>query len=219
MTPTTTRCVRAYAGPALAAALSLLAVAGARAQAPAPTEGATSSMTRAAGMALRDGALAPGMLTVRVVRGAFDRNAANETVQIEIAGRIDRAVTGADGRAQFAHLPIGATVQATAVVDGEALASERFEMAAESGIRVLLIAGEGSATASGIPVETAPPSATDAAPIAVTGAPAPAGAAREDPAVLGIRAAFALATAAALALVVFGRYGWRPGRPRRTPEA
>ena len=72
--------VRAPLLAALAAAA--LVAPEARAQTP-PAEGGAPAM-RAAGMALRDGALAPGMLTVRVVRGSFDRNAANETVQIDV---------------------------------------------------------------------------------------------------------------------------------------
>jgi len=189
-----------------------------RAQTPATETGAPAM--RAAGMALRDGALAPGMLTVRVVRGSFDRNAANETVQIDVGGRIERVTTGADGRAQFAHLPIGAVVQATAVVDGEALLSERFEMAAESGIRVLLIAGEGAASAGGVPTLPAPQPVPGAEAAAGGIAVQPLVASSSDDAVVaGIQVAFATTTVFALALVVFGKFGWRPWRPRRTPGA
>ena len=193
-------------------------VPSALAQTPA-TETSAPAM-RAAGMALRDGALAPGMLTVRVVRGSFDRNAANETVQIDVGGRIERATTDAGGRAQFAHLPIGAAVQATAVVDGEALLSERFEMAAESGIRVLLIAGEGAASAGGIPTLPVPQPGPGVEPAAGGAAAQPQAASIPDDAiVIGIRVAFVMATAFALAFVVFGKYGWRPWGSRRRPEA
>ena len=201
----------------LAAALCIVTAAGIHAQAPTAGGEVPPAMQKAAGMALRDGALAPGMLTVRVVRGSFDRNAANETVRLDVGGRIERAVTGPDGRAQFAHLPIGSSVQATAVVDGQALASERFDMAADSGIRVLLIAGEGNATASGIPSGAAP--VTNEMPAPVASAPPAGTAAAEDSTVVGIRVAFAMATAVALALVVFGKYGWRPGRFSRRPDA
>jgi hypothetical protein len=200
----------------LAVAAALLTAPAAGAQ--TVTGDAGASATRAAGMALRDGALAPGMLTVRVVRGSFDRNAADQVVQIDVGGRVERATTGADGRAQFAHLPIGATVQATAVVDGEALLSERFEMAAESGIRVLLIAGEGDATASGTPPDSTPAAAVGATPVAAdTERERDDASGPDDRVVLGIRVAFTMATAFALGLVVFGKYGWRPWRSRRPP--
>ncbi|HET9010990.1 MAG TPA: hypothetical protein VFN38_04210 [Gemmatimonadaceae bacterium] len=201
----------------LAAAATLVAP---DAAAQTPSTGAGAPAMRAAGMALRDGALAPGMLTVRVVRGSFDRNAANETVQVDVDGRLESATTDAGGRAQFAHLPIGASVQATAVVDGEPLVSERFAMAAESGIRVLLIAGAGAASASGIPTLPVPEAApgADAAAGGSAAQPQPA-ASPDDATVTGIRVAFVMTTVFALALVVFGKYGWRPWRPRRTPEA
>jgi hypothetical protein len=111
-------------------------------------------------------------------------------------------------------------VQATAVVDGEALVSERFVMAAESGIRVLLIAGEGAASASGIPALPAPEAApaTDGA-AGGNAVPSQPASSPDDAVVAGIRVVFVMMTVFALALVVFGKYGWRPWRPRRTPEA
>ena len=209
--------IRVRAPLLVALAAAALVAPEARAQTPA-AEGGAPAM-RAAGMALRDGALAPGMLTVRVVRGSFDRNVANQIVQIDVSGRIERATTDAAGRAQFAHLPIGAAVQATAIVDGEALSSERFDMAAESGIRVLLIAGEGAASAGGIPTLPVPhPGPGEPAAGAAADQPQ-AASIPDDAVVIGIRVAFVMATAFALALVVFGKYGWRPWRPRRRPEA
>jgi len=115
------------------------------------------TMVRAAGMPLNDGALAPGMLTVRVVEGAFTRNLAEQAVEVQVTGgKTERAMTGADGRAQFAHLPIGAEVRIVALVGDERLESEKFAMPSESGVRLLLVAGSGPATtvASGSPDST-----------------------------------------------------------------
>ena len=114
-------------------------------------------MVRAAGMPLNDGALAPGMLTVRVVEGAFVRDIANQLVELEIAGgKIESGRTGPDGRAQFAHVPVGARVRATVSVDGERLESESFEMPTESGVRLLLVASANAgAPASGNTATTA----------------------------------------------------------------
>ena len=119
-------------------------------------DSAAVQMVRAAGMPLNDGALAPGILTVRVVEGAFTRDIANQVVEVEFAGgKIESAQTGPDGRAQFAHLPIGARIRAWATVDGERLESDRFEMPGQSGVRVLLVAG--SDAGASVTASTAPP--------------------------------------------------------------
>ena len=103
-------------------------------------------MVRAAGMPLTDGSLAPGMLTVRVVEGAFTRNLDGHIVALEVSGgRIETARTGPDGRAQFAHLPPGSRVRAKATVGEERLESEEFEIPTGAGVRVLLVAGSGAA--------------------------------------------------------------------------
>ncbi len=112
-------------------------------------------VARAAGMPLRDGSLPPGMLTVRVVNGSFSNNVTDVAVSVTVAGgKIERATTGADGRAQFAHLPVGGTVQATAVTGVGALVSDPFDMPAESGVRLLLVIGDGPVTATGVPPGT-----------------------------------------------------------------
>jgi hypothetical protein len=123
------------------------------------SDSAATQMVRAAGMPLNDGGLAPGILTVRVVEGAFTRDIANQVVEIEVAGgKVASARTAADGRAQFAHLPVGARVRAWAVVGGERLESDNFDMPAQSGVRVLLVAGAGA----GAPVAESPAPALDA---------------------------------------------------------
>jgi hypothetical protein len=131
--------------------------------APDPAPGSTHTMVRAAGMPLRDGELPPGTLTVRVVGGDFSNNLADQTVRLEVTGHaVSTARTGADGRASFAHLPVGAYVTVSAVVDDEPLRSEAFQMPAESGIRVLLVAGAGA------PVAPVGWTAADAAPPSVS---------------------------------------------------
>lgn len=146
-------------------ALAIVLMPGLCAAQTLPSDPTAPHMVRAAGMPLRDGALAPGMLTVRLVEGAFARDFSNRVVEVEVSGgKIDSARTGADGRARFAHLPIGARVRAWATVGGERLESEAFEMPAESGVRLLLVAGSNTgATASG--------GSTDAAWSATAGSP------------------------------------------------
>jgi hypothetical protein len=185
----------------------------AAAQTPAD-HGRGEGASRAAGMPLRDGALAPGMLTVRVVRGAFSNNLSDQPVQVEPRdGAPMSARTGTDGRAQFAHLPIGRTVRVSAVVDGERLISDEFPMPSESGIRVLLIAGGGDATAGGVFGQVPVPGPATGADAVVQDTPVPAAApaSSTDSTVTVIRVLFAGATLMALAVVV--------GRMRHGPRA
>ncbi len=186
---------------------ALLPGAAAAQPAPAPPgNGAESqTMVRAAGMPLNDGALAPGMLTVRVVQGAFTGDLAGQAVDVRLAGgKTERALTGPDGRAQFAHLPIGGEVRASTLVGDERLESDAFVMPAESGVRVLLVAGSGAGAA------TTAPGAPDAGGSAGFGGstpvvPQPIAPAVEPPGDAGstvwtIRAALVLTTVSVFAL-------------------
>jgi hypothetical protein len=173
--------------------------------------GGAQSMVRAAGMPLNDGALPPGMLTVRLVRGAFAGDLAGQTVEVEISGgKIERATTGADGRAQFGHLPIGAEVHAVTNVGNERLESETFTMPAESGVRLLLVAESG--TAATIDAGSVADGGAAALPIAPPPAPAPPAAPARDPesGVWAIRATLAVTTLFVFALFMVQR------RPRRS---
>jgi len=157
-------------------------------------------------MPLNDGGLAPGMLTVRIVQGAFTRNLADQLVEVEVAGgKLETAKTGADGRAQFAHLPIGARVRTSATIDGERLASEPFDMPAASGVRVLLVAGDGAASAG---ITLSPSALTSPHPSAgpVTPAiPQPVVPSSSDTRVAAIRGALATATIFAFGLLFYNR--------------
>ena len=163
---------------ALTVGLVLPGVAASQALPSGPPAGGTApQMVRAAGMPLPDGALPPGSLTVRVVQGAFTVTLSGIPVEAEVARQAAfRAQTGALGRAEFAHLPIGVEARASAVVDGTRLESEKFQMPADSGVRVLLISGGEAAghVAGGAlpasPTGVAPP------PVAIpSAAAAPAG--------------------------------------------
>lgn len=201
----------------LLASMVALTEAPTGAQAPPVGDGA-ARMVRAAGMPLNDGALAPGTLTVRVVQGAFTGNLAGLTVTIDIDGQAPKsAATGADGRAEFAHLPIGARVHASAVVGDERLESERFAMPAESGVRLLLVTGDefvDTATAPAVSPGAAP--ATEAPPPVV--ARSDAGATPDD-GTAGITAFRTLVvTATFLAFVVVGWRGLSRGRGTRVRD-
>jgi hypothetical protein len=178
---------------------------------------AATQMVRAAGMPLQDGALAPGMLTVRVVEGAFTRDLSDQLVELDVAGgKIESARTGPDGRAQFAHLPIGARVRAWATVGGERLESDSFAMAAESGMRVLLVAGAGA----GAPMSASPSAGTSSPGTMMSSnqlppnhppipdgvsPPVPAAPASNSDGVMAVRAVLLTATIFAFGIVLFRR--------------
>jgi hypothetical protein len=101
--------------------------------------------------------LANGTVTVRVVRERMGNNVAGQDVTLTItrepgAGNGEPAKrsvkTDEQGRAEFAGLPSGASVQATTTVDGETLTSQEFPVPARGGVRVALIAGIGKAKAA-----------------------------------------------------------------------
>ncbi len=160
-------------GRILVVAIALGIPGAAAGQAPPAQPGAGGSppqMVRAAGMPLQDGALPPGSLTVRVVQGAFSGDLSGIPVDVEVAGRSPlRAETQTMGRAEFAHLPIGAQVSASATVNGSRLQSESFSMPADSGVRVLLISG--AETASHGAGALGPTSPIDSASVQSAGPP------------------------------------------------
>ena len=93
------------------------------------------------GQALPAGDLAPGTVTVRVVRESLANNLPGIDVELHGAGAVRRATTGLDGRAQFEGLPAGARVHVRTVVGGEPLQSAPFDVPARGGIRTILVAG------------------------------------------------------------------------------
>jgi len=103
--------------------------------------------------------LPDGTVTVRVVRDQITNNVPGVPVELHGAGAPRKATTGADGRAEFSGVPAGAQVHAVAVVGGQRLESQPFEMPASGGVRTLLAAtGEGGAAGSGAPSSDANPS-------------------------------------------------------------
>ena len=109
------------------------------------------------GQAIAVSELPPGSVTVRVVRQMVGNNAAGVEVELHGAGAVRRATTGADGRAQFSGLPVGARVHAVAVVDAERLESAVFELPAAGGMRTILVAGLELGTTGSAASPAAPP--------------------------------------------------------------
>jgi len=172
------------------------------AQSASPDQSAAPHMVRAAGTPLNDGTLAPGMLTVRIVEGAFTRNLAGVEVRVDVAGgKVESAMTGEDGRAQFAHLPVGASIRASATAAGEQLESEIFEMPAQSGVRILLVTGgtQPATSDTGAPPIAALPVGAPAAPPSTPPSAPPS---QSDTAVTVIRTVLAMTSVAAFGFFV-----------------
>jgi len=84
--------------------------------------------------------LPTGSISVRLIRGALSNNITEFPVQLHIGSKTTTVKTDDGGRAQFDHLTPGATVKASADVDGEHLESQEFAVPAQGGIRLMLVA-------------------------------------------------------------------------------
>ncbi len=80
-----------------------------------------------------------GTVTVRVIRGGFDRNIADQVVEFTVDGKRRTVKTDASGHAEVSGLARGARVLAVTTVDGERLESQEA-VVADSGLRVVLVA-------------------------------------------------------------------------------
>jgi hypothetical protein len=94
-----------------------------------------------AGRAIPAPELPDGTVSVRLVRESLGNNIVGHEVKVT-AGAVSRTGTTDDtGRAAIAGLPGGASATAEAVVDGERVVSDPFDVPARGGIRVILISG------------------------------------------------------------------------------
>jgi len=112
-----------------------------------------------------------GSASVRVMRQTLGNNVVGQAVTLTAAdgGAVGTKTTDEGGRATFEGLRPGTAYIATAVVGGERLVSQPFTQPVSGGVRVVLIAGLGAATATpGAPAQAPKP----AVPTQVT-APAP----------------------------------------------
>jgi hypothetical protein len=92
--------------------------------------------------------LPDGSVSVRLIRGQLSNNIAGHPVDAHVNGRVVTVKTDDAGRAQFDKLQAGASVKFTATVDGEALESQEFQMPAQGGIRLMLVATDKNAAAA-----------------------------------------------------------------------
>lgn len=92
--------------------------------------------------------LAPGTVTVRVVRGTMTNVIANQDVELTGGPSVMKAKTSEVGRAEFNGLAPGTRVKASATVNGERLESQEFVVPPAGGIRVALVATDPGAQKS-----------------------------------------------------------------------
>ncbi|MBP9086634.1 MAG: hypothetical protein KBG15_10985, partial [Kofleriaceae bacterium] len=93
----------------------------------------------AIGRPLPGGELPVGTVTVRIVAGAPSNIVAGTDVTLTVNGAAQLARTDASGRATFATLPPGATVQASIVdAQGKAITSQQFQVPNSGGTKIML---------------------------------------------------------------------------------
>src|SRR5688572_30606447 len=111
----------------------MLAVAGLVVQAQMP------NLKDMSGIPRPDTAVPVGTVSVRVIRGSFDKNIPNHPVEFTIDRTPSVVNTGADGRALVKGIRKGASVVVATTVDGERLESQTFTMSS-SGVLLMLVA-------------------------------------------------------------------------------
>lgn len=132
--------------PSLAAAVALCALTALAAPAPARAQNMPQA-SQVNGVPLNTPELPTGTVTVRLFRERIGNVIANHPVTLDGPGGSRAATTDAEGRAEFSGLTPGQAVRVHAEVDGEALQSQEFPVAAQGGTRVALIAGIAAAAA------------------------------------------------------------------------
>lgn len=131
-------------GPALTTGrwlLGLLVVAWFGTAVPTGGQVPMPDLRQMAGTPLPSADLPDGVVSVRLVRGALSNSIVNHPVELRAGDKVLTARTDETGRAQFRGIAPATRAQAVAVVDGERLESQPFEIPAKGGVRILLAAG------------------------------------------------------------------------------
>ena len=84
-----------------------------------------------------------GAISVRLIRGSLSNNLTGHPVDLHVGSKVITVKTDENGRAEFKDFITGtggATVKATAEVDGEHLESQEFPAPTRGGIRLMLVA-------------------------------------------------------------------------------
>ena len=100
-----------------------------------------------------------GTVSVRLIRGSLSNNLPGHPVDLHVGSKVITVKTDENGRAEFKDLitgTAGATVKATADVDGEHLESREFPAPTRGGIRLMLVATDPNKPATPKPAPGAP---------------------------------------------------------------
>jgi hypothetical protein len=142
---------------------------------PSPAAGVMPQPSQMSGLPLQVGDLPPGVVVVRVIRQTFQNNVAGQPVLLRVGttGRVLGAVTEQDGRARFEGIAVGEQVQVRTAVGAETLESQRFEIPAQAGVRMVLAAGVAAGTSAPAPWPAPTASGTASTPTTMSSAVAP----------------------------------------------
>jgi hypothetical protein len=108
--------------------------------------------------------VAPGTVTVRVIRGSLANVVPGQDVELMVGGASRKGKTNDAGRAEFNGLAPGTRVKAVTVVDGVRIESQEFDVPATGGVRLMLVAAAPSDAAAGAPGGATAPSSQPQAP-------------------------------------------------------
>ncbi len=106
----------------------------------APSYAQMPDLRQMSGVPLPVNDVAPGTVTVRVIRGSLANVVPGQDVELQVGGASRTVKTNDAGRAEFNGLAPGTRVKAMTVVDGERLESQEFDVPATGGIRLMLVA-------------------------------------------------------------------------------
>ncbi len=124
----------------------VLLVLGAMWAAPAAAQIAMPDPKQISGVPLPAADVPAGALTVRVIRGGFDKNVPDQPVEFVVNGKTRTVKTDATGHALITNLKPGTVVKVTTTVDKETLTSQDVTIGT-AGLRVVLVATDPDAAA------------------------------------------------------------------------
>ena len=135
-----------------------------------PASAQMPDLREMSGRPLPSGDLPAGTVTVRVIRQTMGNNVPDVEVTLRSEGsdEVKAARTDAEGRATFVDVAPGRMYRAEAVVDGERLSSQEFPIPAAGGVRLMLVAGLGTAASGQAQVSAEQPAARPVQPGALT---------------------------------------------------
>ena len=124
----------------------------------APSYAQMPDVRQMSGVPLPVNDVAPGTVTVRVIRGSLANVVPGQDVELQVGGASRTVKTNDAGRAEFNGLAPGTRVKAMTVVDGERLESQQFDVPSTGGIRLMLVAAApaGASAPAQRPAENVP---------------------------------------------------------------